>query len=158
MSDLFDEVLNEEKNTRKVNLFKKFLPIIAIVAFCCAVVISLYSWYDNNQKQQNQGVGDLIVKAAEQSDTNISIINLHDQGNDVQQQLIKLIDVSSKKKADDAMPLLENIIENGQNLEVTRAYARILWLSYLLKKSNYTEQQKEKSARYANFFNSPSKP
>lgn len=161
MVDIIEEVLNEQKEERRVVLFQKIFPIVIIGAVIIALIIAFYSWYSNRRVAHNQEIGNLLVelvlgKAAYNiGDVNSDLESIvtNDQGR--QSELASLKIVHNKIAANDvesALVDLVKIIEAPGFYKFTTAYARVLWLSLILDKPKLTEAEQMEARNYFQFF------
>ena len=52
MADILDEVLNDEKDEKRLLLFRRALPAIIITTIFIAIAMTGYSWYKNRIVEQ----------------------------------------------------------------------------------------------------------
>ena len=50
MADILDEVLNDEKDEKRLLLFRKLFPLIIILTIIIAIFMAGFSWYKNSEK------------------------------------------------------------------------------------------------------------
>lgn len=160
MVDILDEVLNDTKDEKRIILFRKFLPKIIILMFIGAVGITSYNWYKNKTLEHHQRLGDILtnVISKEIADKNLSTHSLKHLviNNENRQAELADIYMVSELRADGnneaAILKLEAIIANNKYQEITKSYARILWLSIILDQKEITESNNVKARSYMDYF------
>jgi hypothetical protein len=153
MADLFDEVLNEEKYTSRAMLFKRFFPVIILLTILGALSIGFYSWYKDKNIAHNQMLGDLLVDIINQQGPEVKDEFLFKAHNG-QKELLEIFNISNSENYSDAQNQIESIIENTQNLDLTIAYAKILWVSNFLQNGDTLGPEYEKAVKYLESFSS----
>lgn len=153
MADLFDEVLNEEKYTSRAMLFKRFFPVIILLTILGALSIGFYSWYKDKNIAHNQMLGDLLVDIINQQGPEVKDEFLFKAHNG-QKELLEIFNVSNSENYSDAQKQIESIIENTQNLDLTIAYAKILWVSNFLQNGDPSGPEYKKAVKYLESFSS----
>jgi hypothetical protein len=160
VSDILDEVLNEEKYEKRLVLFRKVLPKIIVFAIIIAILMILYTWQQNKIHDHNQKTGDLFLQllSSNNSDQNMvdsSLETMIDSTNNRQSELASIKLISNKIAANDlegALENLEKIIDNKNFYSLTTAYARILWVSLILDKQEIAENEQIKARNYLQYF------
>jgi hypothetical protein len=153
MADLFDEVLNEEKYTSRTMLFKRFFPVIILLTILGALSIGFYSWYKDKNIAHNQMLGDLLVDIINQQGPEVKDEFLFKAHNG-QKELLEIFNISNSENYADSQKQIESIIENTQNLDLTIAYAKILWVSNFLQNGDISGPEYEKAVKYLESFSS----
>ncbi|WP_341788795.1 MULTISPECIES: DUF2659 family protein [unclassified Rickettsia] len=168
MTDILDEVLNDQNEEKRLIFFKRLLPIVIIIALIAITIMVINNNNKNKQIENNQKNGDIFVKAVNLevvqgnrelaistlenlvgiSDTKIKEIAL------LEQVAIKL----SGQQNSEAKDLLGKIIENKEYSEIVTSYARIAWCSLVIDDENLDIADKEKLVKYLNYFDDENKP
>lgn len=168
MTDILDEVLNDQNEEKRLVFFKRLLPVVIIISLVAITVMVINNNNKNKQIENNQKNGDIFVKAVSLktgqgnkelvsgtlenlvsiSDTKIKEIAL------LEQVAIKI----SEKQYLEAKDLLSKIIENKEYSEIVTAYARISWCSLVIDDEKLDIADKEKLVKYLNYFDDASKP
>lgn len=160
MSDILQEVLNEESDEKKLYYFKKILPIIIFLAVIVAIVMGVNNWYKDIERKNNQKNGDILIKSLAIINDNkeLAIKSLESVAAEnsksreialLQQVRVKITD----KNYANAKSLLENIINNKEHSELTSSYARLLWLSLTIDESTVSNDERSKIQEYLQYFN-----
>lgn len=167
MSDILEEVLNDQNEEKRLKFFKKILPIIIVFAIFIVIIMIINNRHKDNQIKNNQKNGDIFVKAVslEMSEGNKDLAfstleNLSNTSSNRIKEIALLEQVAikiSEKKHQDAKALLEKIIQNTEYQEITTAYARISWLSLVIDEENITKEDKEKALTYLKYFDNEEK-
>ncbi len=160
MADILDEVLSDEKDERRLMLFRSALPTIIITTIFIAVAMTGYSWYKNKIVEHNKQLGDMFIELAsgEVSDTsliNSSLEQLVSKGETRQAELAHLQLIHRMIDSNDfssAMNRLENVIANNDYYEITTSYARLLWLGIILDQKELTEAVQLQARNYLDHF------
>jgi len=160
VTDILDEVLNEEKYEKRLMLFRKFFPIIIISAIVIAIFISLYSWSQSRAVAHNQEIGNLFLQliAGEYSDPNMvdsSLETIITTGKNRQVELASLKLASNKMMQNDtdgALESFEKIIDNKDFYKLTTSYARIMWVSLILDKQELSQSEQIRARDYLQYF------
>ncbi|ASX28067.1 DUF2659 domain-containing protein [Rickettsia sp. MEAM1 (Bemisia tabaci)] len=168
MTDILDEVLNDQNEEKRLIFFKRLLPIVIIIALISITIMVINNNNKSKQIENNQKNGDIFVKAVNLevvqgnrelaistlenlvsiSDTKIKEIAL------LEQVAIKL----SGKQNSEAKDLLNKIIENKEYSEIVTSYARIAWCSLVIDDEKLDIAYKEKLVKYLNYFDDENKP
>ena len=160
MADILDEVLNDEKDEKRLILFRKALPAIIITTIFIAIAMTGYGWYKNRIVEHNKQIGDMFIDLAsgevgDASLTNNSLEQLIEKGESRQAELaqIQLIHrMIDNKDPSSAMIRLESVIANNNYFEIMTSYARILWLGIVLDQKELTEVVQMKARNYLDYF------
>jgi hypothetical protein len=167
MSDILEEVLNDQNEEKRLRFFKKLLPIVITISIIVIIIMFINSRYQDRKIKDNQKNGDIFVKAIGaqviQGNKNFAFDTLENLINNsdsrikeialLEQVAIKI----SQKDYLEAKILLEKIIQNKEYHEITTAYARISWLTLVIDNSKVTDEDKEKIAIYLKHFSSEGK-
>ena len=159
MADILDEVLNDEKDEKRLALFRKALPTIIVTTIFIALSMAGYGWYKNRIVEHHKEIGDMFIYLASGQVTDVSLRNnsleqLIEQGGTRQSELaeIQLIHFMLNNDPASSMARLESIIDNNSYFEITTSYARLLWLSIILDQQELTEVMQVKARNYLNHF------
>ena len=164
MTDILDEILNDEKDAKRLQIFRKILPIVITLTIITAIFMAIYSWFLQAKTQHNQEIGDSFVQlvSGEYKDTklvNTLLEEININGENKLSELASIKLVSTQVQLNDiskAITLLEAIIDNKEYSEITRSYARILYISLILDIDNLNTDQENKSREYLQYFNKDS--
>ncbi|HJD60906.1 MAG TPA: DUF2659 family protein [Rickettsia endosymbiont of Columbicola hoogstraali] len=168
MTDILDEVLNDQNEEKRLIFFKRLLPIVIIIALIAITIMVINNNNKNKQIENNQKNGDIFVKAV-----NLEVV----QGNrelaiSTLENLVSISDTKIKEIAlleqvaiklsgqqnSEAKDLLNNIIENKEYSEIVTSYARIAWCSLVIDDEKLDIADKEKLVKYLNYFDDENKP
>ena len=159
MADILDEVLNDEKDEKRLALFRKALPTIIVTTIFIAVAMAGYGWYKNRIVEHNKEIGDMFIdlasgQVADLSLRNNSLEQLIEKGGTRQAELaeIQLIHFMLNNDSASSMARLESIIDNNSYYEITTSYARLLWLGIILDQTELTEVMQIKARKYLDHF------
>ncbi|RTK92515.1 MAG: DUF2659 domain-containing protein [Rickettsiales bacterium] len=160
MVDILDEVLNDTKDEKRIILFRKFLPTIIILMLIGAVGMTGYNWYKNKTLEHHQRLGDILTNVISKEITdkdlsNNSLKHLVINNENRQAELADIYMVSELRAGGDneaAILKLETIIANNKYQEITKSYARILWLSIILDQKEITDSNNVKARSYMDYF------
>ena len=166
MADILDEVLNDEKDEKRLILFRKALPIIIALTIIIAISIASYTWYSNKNTEHNRKIGDMFVElvSREYSDDAATISALKDLSNtsDNKQAELAELKIASKliaiNDSDAAMNTLETIIKNKEYYDITTSFARLLWLGLVLDEDKISDVQQMQSRNYLQYFSNEDQP
>lgn len=164
MTDILDEILNDEKDAKRLQLFRKILPITITFTVITAIVMAGYSWFSQAKTKHNQEIGDSFAKmlSGEYKDTKLEnglleeiIANSDNRVSELAS--IKLASVQMQlNDIPKAMEMLEAIINKKEYSEITTSYARILYITLVLDVKKLTADQENKSREYLQYFNKDS--
>jgi len=160
MSDILEEILNDEKDTKRLKLFRKLFPVIITLTIIVALGIAGYNWFLQAKITHNQEIGDSFVQLISDESKDTKLLN----------DLLKEIEINNKSKLSelasiklvsqqiklhnipDATQLLNEIISNNGHSEITKAYTRILYISLVLDVDNLNNEQENKVREYLQYF------
>ena len=164
MSDILEEILNDEKDAKRLKLFRKLFPVIITLTIIVALGIAGYSWFLQAKTTHNQEIGDSFVQLISDESKNTKLFN----------DLLKEIETNNKSKLSelasiklvseqikltnisDSMQLLSKIINNKDYSEITKSYARILYISLVLDIDNLNNELENKVREYLQYFTNDS--
>ncbi len=165
MSDILDEVLNVDKDNRRIVLFRKIFPIIIISTVLIALAIGGYSWFLSKKTSQNQEIGDLLVQLIyneynkkDLNETLLDEIKIGRKNNVSDLAALKI--VGNKIKHGDyasAMVSLNDVINNESTSEITKSYAKILYISLVLDIDKLSQDEENIVRQYFQSFDQESK-
>jgi hypothetical protein len=166
VSDILDEVLNDQKDEKRLKAFRKLLPIIITVTLIVVIVIASYNWYSTRLEKHNQDVGDLLIKLiskhyGSEELTTTALENIINTSENHQAELaaIKLFSNSfDKGNKDEAMAMLEDMVSNKKYHEITNAFSAILWLNLVLDQDKLSTENEVKIREYFQYFKNDSQP
>lgn len=160
MTDILDEILNDEKDTKRITVFRKIFPIIVSLTIVIAVIMAGYSWISAKKTRENQEIGDLFVQllSGEYNDKKL-IVSLFEEiksGKDnkiSELSALKLVgDQIKNNNTEEALKSIEDIAANKTMSEITRSYAKILYLNLILDMNDINADQENKIREYFQFF------
>ncbi|MBM3467328.1 MAG: DUF2659 domain-containing protein [Alphaproteobacteria bacterium] len=164
MSDILEEILNDEKEAKRLKLFRKLFPAIITLTIIVALGIAGYSWFLQAKTTHNQEIGDSFVQLISDESKNTKLFN----------EILKEIETNHKSKlselasiklvseqikltnVSDTMQLLSKIINNKDYSEITKSYARILYISLVLDIDNLNNELENKVREYLQYFTNDS--
>lgn len=158
--DIVEEIINDEKDAKRVYYFRKFLfPIIALAAVI-AIVIACYSYYGSRKEEHSKKVGDVFAgvmagKVVEPIVVEESLKNIIDDSDTRVAELVKIKliqDNISKGNIDNAKEQLLKVMEDKYALEMTRSYAHILFISVILDQDNITDSDQLQISNLLHYF------
>ncbi len=163
MADILDEILNDEKDSKRVVLFRKTFPSIIVATIVIAVLMASYSWFSASQKQKNQEVGDLFVQLVseeykpEKINDLLEEIKLTRENNVSELAALKLIQNQlNDGNVLSAMDEIQQIVLAKENSEITKIYARILYLNLFIDQTEVNDKQAQVAQDYFAYFNDES--
>ena len=164
MTDILDEILNDEQDAKRLQVFRKILPIIIILTIVTALAMAGYSWFSQAKTRHNQEIGYLFVQlvSGEYKDEKLVSSLLEEINTNSENKLSELasIKLASKQVQLGDIPkatnLLETIINNKKYSEITTSYARVLYISLVLGIDNLNSDQENKSREYLQYFSKDS--
>jgi len=168
MTDILDEVLNDQNEEKRLAFFKRLLPIVITISLIAITIMVINNNNKDKQIKNNQKNGDIFVKAVNlealqdnkelASSTLENLVNISDSRIKeialLEQVAIKI----SEKQYLEARDLLSKIIENKEYSEIITAYARISWCSLVIDDKNLNISDNEKLVKYLNYFDDENKP
>lgn len=166
MVDIIEEIVNEEKDAKRLHYFQKLFAPIIIFTVIIALLIAFWGYYSKKKEEHNQEIGDIFVEvpnnkvnSEEYLDNGLGGV-IATSGNNLEQLAkIKLAAHHIQKgKKESAAELLKGMIEDKSSLEVTKAYARIILLSMIIDNEDINESDKLEASNLLNYFSSPEKP
>lgn len=168
MTDILDEVLNDQNEEKRLVFFKRLLPIVIIISIIAITIMVIINNNKNTQIKNNQKNGDIFVKAVSlktlQGDkelANSTLENLVNISGTKIKEIALLEQVAIKlsgKQYLEAKKLLDEIIEHKEYSEIITSYARIAWCSLVIDDKNLDISDKEKLIKYLNYFDNENKP
>lgn len=164
MADILDEALSDEKDEKKIMLFRKIFPIIITLTVIIAIAMGGFSWYQNRIESHNQKVGDMLVdlisgEYGEKKLINESLDNLIQDGDNRQVEMAEIqrvVNVIESGDSPAAFEQLESIIANANYNDITRSFTRLLWLNLILDEKNLSDELKMKARNHMQYFKEPS--
>ncbi len=160
MVDILDEVLSDEKHEKRLYLFRKILPFIITFSLIIAFIIAGYGWYKNRNSKHNQNIGDLLVNLVLENSKDVSLstksleeLSIKSENRQAELAQIQLVNnyLASKNPGVAKTKLIE-IINNNSYLELTRSYARIMWLSLVLAEVDLSDEDKNRTKIFLDHF------
>lgn len=166
VSDILDEVLNDQKDEKRLKAFRRMLPIIITATLIIIVIISGYNWYSSRVEKHNQDVGDLLIKLiskqyGSEELTTTALENIINSSENHQAELAAIKLFSNKfdqGDKDGAMLMLESMISNKKYHEITNAFSAVLWLNLVLDQDNLSTEEEIKIRQYLQYFKNDRQP
>jgi hypothetical protein len=161
MSDILEEILREQNDARKIQYFKKSLPIIAILTVISVIYMLVDNWRSDKKIHYNKRQGDILIKSIFQDNSKeltLKSLKALEASNNRIKELSALKEVGIKiadKDISQAKTLLEKIINNNNN--ITASYARLSWLSLAIDEPRLSENDNKQFEIYLDYFNNESK-
>lgn len=158
MTDLIDEVEVDKIEERKVKIFKRIVPIVILLTLA---IVSYMTWqkhraeqrYQHNLKMTDMLVNSVDVVSAD-ADTALKGLNfIEDEAENSLADLAIFEKVKLLQKdnhTNEAMKLLRRLSNEAKG-DVSRSYAKILWLAILAEKGDY-EQRKHDFEEITSYF------
>ena len=165
MTDILQEVLNDQNDEKILSYFKKALPIIIV---CTAVVVLFMLWANwhkakvvkNNQKTSNILVHSIPSINNDKEFLQKSLKDLIENSNNKVGELASIEQIGitiSQGNLNDAKNLLDKVINNKSYSEITTAYARLVWLGLVVDEQNIGSIDRNKVEEYFSYFNTEDK-
>ena len=88
MSDILEEILNDEKEAKRLKLFRKLFPAIITLTIIVALGIAGYSWFLQAKTTHNQEIGDSFIQLISDESKNTKLFN----------EILKEIETNHKSK------------------------------------------------------------
>jgi len=160
MTDILEEILNDEKDSKRLTVFRKIFPMIIALTVIIAVIMASYSWISAKKNRQNQEIGDSFVQLlfGEYNDKKL-IANLLEEikgGNENKVSELAALKLAGEQiksnNSAEATKLLEDIADNNAMSEITRSYARVLYVNLILDVDKLSAQQENKTREYLQSF------
>ncbi len=166
MADILDEVLSDEKDEKRLLLFRKLFPSIIVLAVIIAIFIAGFSWYKNSEKIYNRKTGDMFVDFIfggyeDEPLIGKSVEKVIETVNNRQAELAKLKIAEifiNNNDPQGALEKLEAIIKNKDYHEITTSFARLLWISLILDKDKILDATQVQARNYLQYFTSEEQP
>jgi hypothetical protein len=169
VSDILEEVLNDEKDEKRFLMFRKALPMIIAAVLVIAIAIAAYSWYQHKRTEYNRKIGDIFIQIitgeyGEYKTVKDYITALEDFAKDAdnsQEEFAELKIASlliAAKDNEAAMKKLEEIVGNKSYSDITTALARVFWINIVLDKSKIPDELQVQTRNYLQYFAEPDQP
>lgn len=170
MSDIFDEALNDANDEKKVNFFRKILPTVITLTVIISIFMAYYSWRSYKIQIHNEEMGDLLTEIAKNSDFSSketakeSIKKIDNfikeaENNQVElAEIYKLIHFLRDKDSKDAYNHLDWIIANSKYSDITRSFARLIWLNILVDEQIISYEMQVRARDYMQYFETEKQP
>ncbi len=148
MVDILDEANQDYTFHKRVSLFKKALPFIALFTVIVVVVIGLRDWYSNKKLSERELATSILAEALESIDPELkqeallSIANAKDGISDIAQQNLITGNIT-KSDINKALSQLEQLSQNGSSI-ITQNLAKLEYVGLLLDKNELTDQDSRK--------------
>jgi hypothetical protein len=165
MTDILQEVLNDQNDEKILSYFKKLLPIVIV---CTAVVVLFMlwaNWHKNKMAKNNQRTSNILIQSVSSINSDQEFLQkslkdlIENSGNKVGElaSIEQIGIVISQGNSNDAKNLLDKIINNKDYSELTTAYARLVWLSLVIDEQNIGSVDRNKVEKYLSYFDTDDK-
>ena len=163
MVDILDEVLNDQKDEKKLYYFRKALPLVIFFTLVAVILMLIYSWYQDKKVKHNRQMGDILVNGisvvSENKDLTLkSLETVIEKSKNRVRELAILEEVGIKITDNDYMgakALLQKIINNKNNYSSTTvSYACLVWLSLVIDEPYISDKDKIQFEEYLKYFSS----
>ncbi len=165
MTDILDEVLNDHNEAKKLNYFKKALPVV--IAFTIIIVVGMLvnNWRNDNRTENNKKTGDALIKVLAEVDKDKKFV-LESLAGLVKSNSNKVSDLAAieqaqihinDKKYSAAKDLLVSFISTNHDI-ISSSYARLVWLSITIDEAKVSVQDKARMEEYLKYFNQEDRP
>jgi hypothetical protein len=160
VADILDEVLNDQRDEKKLYYFRKTLPLVIFFTVVAVILMLIYGWYKDKQVKHNMKMGAILVKAiaAVPDDKDLALKSLKsvvEKSNNRVGELALLEEVGIKITDKDyigAKALLEKIINNKNYSSTTTSYACLVWLSLVIDEQNISDKERKQFQEYLQHF------
>lgn len=165
MDNFLDKILNEEeKDEKRLKIFFKIFPIIIILILISLFIVACYNYFLQLKKTRNQKIGDVIVQLSLDAVTDNTLINNTLSDTLINSSKSKLFELVSLKGLSQKMNLknasnfivLNKILNSENYCEITKAYARILYINSVLNLEVLDQQQEKKLIECFEYFDKES--
>lgn len=153
MSDLLDEAKTEYQYNKRIEIFKKFLPIIFIVTLTVIVIITLKNFYQGRENAKKELRTSIFISSLfkELKDLELEKESLESLKNhDVIGDFANLASINSQikeNKLENIQAELENLISNASS-PITSSLAKLLFVGQMLDKDQLSDDDSKKIIKY----------
>jgi hypothetical protein len=169
VSDILEEVLNDEQYEKKFLLFRKTLPFVIGFVVVTSIAIASYSWYQHRKGEYNRKIGDMFVQLLngeygeyKTAQDYIAAFDDFSKNADNRQQEFAQLKIANlliyAKDKEGAMKKLEEIVANKNYSEITTSLARILWINVVLDQAKISDEVQGKTRDYLQYFSEEDQP
>lgn len=160
MSNLLEEIINEEKEIKKILIFKNILKISIPLIFLITVSIVAIKFFDEKQSKNNQKVGNIFIgnfaDLQNKKDIDINTLDKLIEENIKTKALEIVILNKAAKEAKNgnyeiAKHALIQIINDKNSFEVSKSYAMMNWLSLSMQYQNDAKYDMEIKKKIDNY-------
>jgi len=152
MSDILEEVLRDYSDEKKLYYFKKILPVVLSFTVIIIAFMLYNNWYKDRKLSEQMQLSDKFLKILARNpeiDTNaysdLSDISLQTESNVTKLANLKQIDIQIKdRNYKQAKILLEKIIFDENQDEMTKSYAYMSWLGLIIDKDGFVAEDQDK--------------
>ncbi len=160
MTDILDEVLKDYIEEKKIHYFKRFLPFVIIITICVIILMLVYNMYQEKHIQANRLASETLLKSIKtlSYDNDLAMNSLINIANNVDTKVAELASLESiavyisSEEYDKAKFLLDKII-NSNYTNLTKNYARLLWLSLVIDQKIISDDEKQLAELHFKEFN-----
>lgn len=163
MSDLLEETKSDYLEIKKLEYFKKALPIIIIGTIIIISGMLIKGWLHNRNISSNQKVGDLFIQAIQSNDQKLLddsldlIINDNSTAFSDIARLVKIQEQMSSDNSELLLKTLQDIAKSSKN-NITMAYARVIWMNIMIDKPTLSNAEEKDLEEYIAYFKNESIP
>jgi uncharacterized membrane protein len=138
--DILDEVEKDYQEIRRIILFKKLIYIALLIGFISIICIVSYKYYADKLKQNTFEMSNLLFQSEkqnlEESLVTLEAIMKTSKGHVKDLAALKIVQIKfANNNPMEAKNILYNIII-GNYSDITKSYAKLLWVSYNLDNAN----------------------
>ena len=165
--DIIDEIKDDDSQIKLVKIVKKILPFVIICTIIIAVAITAYTIYSERQAERNQKTTKSIFTSLLGKDSDAeklaAIKTIKADSDNKQKELLEIIILQNSLKTykyNDALEVISRIIDNSDYQEVTKAFARLMYINLALvqKQDGDFVLPKEKINHYLSYFSDDKTP
>lgn len=163
--DIVEEIINDEKDAKRVYYFRKFLAPIVIATIIMAVIIASYNYYSARKEEHSKKIGDMFVGLAMGGITEPTVAE-ESLREIVENSDIRLAELARIRLAHEnihgnnpekAKEQLESIIGDSSVLEMTKSYAHILLISMILDQQVISDSDQLQVSNLLHYFDDKNK-
>lgn len=163
--DIVEEIINDEKDAKRVYYFRKFLLPVVVLTIIIAIAIASYNYYLSRKEEHSQKIGDMFVSIITGNMENASLeeesLKEIIQNSDVriaELARIKLIHNNIQKNdISAAKSQLQEIIDDSSVLEMTKSYAHLVLISTILDQKEISDSDQLQVSNLLHYFNDKNK-
>jgi hypothetical protein len=154
MTNLFEEANQDHNYNKKVELYKKLLPIVVFCTILFIIIISLKNWYYSRQNSIREDRTQLLINAILnptdedlRKETLTSLIQSKDKISDISRLGLLKTYIDSKKPIPEILSVIQESIESTED-NVALNLLKVLYASFALEDSSNSNDISIKSQNY----------